>query len=720
MKIQRKVFSVALVASFLLSSAGAISVDENELRTTNGEVIQFENYTGPHAVIETADAIRGIGVNLGRRVSAADITTNATYGRGEKYTVIHAVDPSTQEKLDADILLINENATVDHIRNLRRIIAGYLSSAYGYSASDASTLATFVTVYNAVYRGRYSDFQNKYKTVVLNNLDSNKCGLSTRWDEWPGNSQIVIPLFDLNGGLSTVDTSVISDKDVINSMQEEDDKGIDERVNMTDLKEREADAYSDKAQDASDRADKAQEDADKAKSDADKAKQDADKAQSDANKAQSDADKAKSDADKAQSDADKAKQDADNSQSEADKAKQDADKAQSDADKAKQDADKAQSEADKAKQDADKAQADADKAKQDAQANSDDKAKQEAAQKAQEEADKAKQEADKAQSEADKAQSEADKAQSEADKAKSDADKAQSDADKAKSDADKAQSEADKAKSDADKAQSDADKSKEEADKAKSDADKAQEEADKAQSEADNARQEAEDAQAIADKKQSEAQDERTEIAKDKQKLLQEALAEADRQNAVIGLALTDNSSQLSGLVRVNATTGDIIRESPVNVIRGRTVYPVAHEVEVGQTGNAAAGENTVKGELMYIAICGEEGGKNSAIKLCLLDSNRMEIQAESNETLSPDSVLVQNGDDFYCVIADNGKWVVAKYDSKLTLKLKSPVSVTKETPITVANKGIIVTSESGQTVLLNVSDLTAITEIKSSSASEK
>ncbi len=692
MKIQRKVFSVALVASFLLSSAGAISVDENELRTTNGEVIQFENYTGPHAVIETADAIRGIGVNLGRRVSAADITTNATYGRGEKYTVIHAVDPSTQEKLDADILLINENATVDHIRNLRRIIAGYLSSAYGYSASDASTLATFVTVYNAVYRGRYSDFQNKYKTVVLNNLDSNKCGLSTRWDEWPGNSQIVIPLFDLNGGLSTVDTSVISDKDVINSMQEEDDKGIDERVNMTDLKEREADAYSDKAQDASDRADKAQEDADKAKSDADKAKQDADKAQSDANKAQSDADKAKSDADKAQSDADKAKQDADNSQSEADKAKQDADKAQSDADKAKQDADKAQSEADKAKQDADKAQADADKAKQDAQANSDDKAKQEAAQKAQEEADKAKQEADKAQSEADKAQSEADKAQSEADKAKSDADKAQSDADK----------------------------SKEEADKAKSDADKAQEEADKAQSEADNARQEAEDAQAIADKKQSEAQDERTEIAKDKQKLLQEALAEADRQNAVIGLALTDNSSQLSGLVRVNATTGDIIRESPVNVIRGRTVYPVAHEVEVGQTGNAAAGENTVKGELMYIAICGEEGGKNSAIKLCLLDSNRMEIQAESNETLSPDSVLVQNGDDFYCVIADNGKWVVAKYDSKLTLKLKSPVSVTKETPITVANKGIIVTSESGQTVLLNVSDLTAITEIKSSSASEK
>ena len=463
----------------------------------------------------------------------------------------------------------------------------------------------------------------------MNNLDSNKCGLSTRWDEWPGNSQIVIPLFDLNGGLSTVDTSVISDKDVINSMQEEDDKGIDERVNMTDLKEREADAYSDKAQDASDRADKAQEDADKAKSDADKAKQDADKAQS---------------------------------------------------------------EADKAKQDADKAQADADKAKQDAQANSDDKAKQEAAQKAQEEADKAKQEADKAKSEADKAQSEADKAQSEADKAKSDADKAQSDADK----------------------------SKEEADKAKSDADKAQEEADKAQSEADNARQEAEDAQAIADKKQSEAQDERTEIAKDKQKLLQEALAEADRQNAVIGLALTDNSSQLSGLVRVNATTGEIIRESPVNVIRGRTVYPVAHEVEVGQTGNAAAGENTVKSELMYIAICGEEGGKNSAIKLCLLDSNRMEIQAESNETLSPDSVLVQNGDDFYCVIDDNGKWVVAKYDSKLTLKLKSPVSVTQGTPITIANKGIVVTSESGQTVLLNVSDLTAITEIKSSSASEK
>ena len=37
----------------------------------------------------------------------------------------------------------------------------------------ADTLAVFITVYNAVYRGKYDVFQSKYKDVVIKNLSNN-------------------------------------------------------------------------------------------------------------------------------------------------------------------------------------------------------------------------------------------------------------------------------------------------------------------------------------------------------------------------------------------------------------------------------------------------------------------------------------------------------------------------------------------------------------------
>ena len=83
---------------------------------------------------------------------------------------------------------------MDHIDNLRRIIAAYLESAYGYSRQDSQTLAVFVTVYNAVYRGKLDVFKQKYKTVVTKNLTANKAGLALNYAEWPGKTQIVIPL----------------------------------------------------------------------------------------------------------------------------------------------------------------------------------------------------------------------------------------------------------------------------------------------------------------------------------------------------------------------------------------------------------------------------------------------------------------------------------------------------------------------------------------------
>ncbi len=404
MKIN-KFASIAAIFAFLAAiSATALEVNEDEIRVT--DEIRFENYTGPHAVIETAEAITEIGRGLGRQV-ARNPEAPGSFGLNGKYSVIHAIDPNEAKKFDADIILINSNATVDHIRNLRRIIAGYLSTAYGYNNSDATTIATFVTVYNAVYRQNLDVFQARYKDVVTKNLTKEKCGLSTKWSDWAGNSQIVIPLYDVNGGLSTVDTSVISDRTVVEKMREDNDKGVDVRQDMVDIKEREAEAASDKAQDAAEKA--AQE------------KQKLAEQKNQQKQAEKAADSAKKNADQAGNTAKQADTKAQNAQKQADNAQKNAEQAQKKAeenpdDKAAQDAAK------KAQEDAKKAQEDALKAQQEALAKQQEAIKaQEAAQKAQENAEK---EAENTQEQAQKtseAEAEAEKHQAFADKKETEA-----------------------------------------------------------------------------------------------------------------------------------------------------------------------------------------------------------------------------------------------------------------------------------------------------------
>src|SRR5574344_1796605 len=331
--------------SLLLTSAFAIEVNQPELQSVTGTV-EFQNYNGPHSVIDSLSSIKAIGSGLGRTV-ASDVNKAGTFGSTNgRYYVIHCVDAKQKDKLDADIFIIGPDATVDHIRNLRYIIAAYLTSAYGYKASDASTIATFVTVYNAVYRGKLDIYKSKYKAVVTNNLSSDKCGMSIKWSEWAGRSQIVIPLSDLNGGLSTVDTSVISDKEVVKSMKEEDNKGVDERKNMVDIKEREADTATDKAQTAQKTATTEQKKADDQQKKADTAKKEADTAKKEADTAKKEAAKDPNNKDKQNAATDKEKA-ADDKQNTANEEQKKADDQQKKADDASKEAQKQQEEADK-------------------------------------------------------------------------------------------------------------------------------------------------------------------------------------------------------------------------------------------------------------------------------------------------------------------------------------------------------------------------------------
>ncbi|MFP4562635.1 MAG: P83/100 family protein [Spirochaetia bacterium] len=223
------VWALIVLGMFSSAAAGALDVAESEILSEEIRPVEFENYTGPHEIINTVEEIVGIG----RRLAA---------GRyGIKYRIIRAVDPEAEEGLDADILVIDESARVDHIRNVRRILSGYLQESYDYGPSDAMVLAEFITYYNAIHRADMEYIGGKYTQLVVSSLVPEKAGIARSYRDWPGKTMILIPLTEraAEGGLGSLDSEELSTEEVIEEIREQEDRGVEERKEMVELRERE-------------------------------------------------------------------------------------------------------------------------------------------------------------------------------------------------------------------------------------------------------------------------------------------------------------------------------------------------------------------------------------------------------------------------------------------------------------------------------------------------
>jgi hypothetical protein len=240
-------FERLFVLALLLSPLPALhsQVDSRELQEGQ-EPVTFFNYEGPQSRIETRSGIRAIGFAAGQAVRSGA----ARAGASNRYFVIHSTSDPEGTKLDADILGLGADAAVDHIRNLRLIIQGYLEGAYAYGERDAALLAEYITIYNAVFRGNWDFFVSRYKGPVIDHLTREKAGLSTRYDQWPGQSLLVIPLQTaLAGSLSAIDTSTLTEEEVTEDLRKEEGRGLAQRRDMVDIKEREAEEAEQKAAD---------------------------------------------------------------------------------------------------------------------------------------------------------------------------------------------------------------------------------------------------------------------------------------------------------------------------------------------------------------------------------------------------------------------------------------------------------------------------------------
>ena len=250
---------VAAIAVFLFATGALFSldVDKTELGTVKAGSVEFLNYTGPHDFIDTREEIINIGVAMGRPIKSGG--SSGSYNNA--YFVSHMPGLSG-ELIGADVITLSARARVDHVRNLRFIIAGFIMTVYDYSFDESFLLAEFITIYNAVYRGNMQKFSSRYTNDVVSGLEQAKAGLSTRYNEWPGASQIIIPLTDKagQGDFGSLSSKELTDEGVIEEMRAREDMGVDSRKDMADLKdkelqEKESEFLEDKQELASERED---------------------------------------------------------------------------------------------------------------------------------------------------------------------------------------------------------------------------------------------------------------------------------------------------------------------------------------------------------------------------------------------------------------------------------------------------------------------------------
>ncbi len=237
-KLNPYILPVVMILSAVPLLGQDVQIDREELASTGNQDIDFINYVGPHEFLNTLEQIRNIGRSLGSQIEPALSREAAING---KYRVRHIVSPEITEGLDADVFILEENAAVDHVVNLRHIIAGFLEETYGYPGRDAWLLAEFITYYNAVHRGNLSVVQERYKAPVGRVLSTARIGLDTHYSNWPGQTQMLIPL--RGGGIQNpkIDTGALSEDEVIENLREKEDMGLKPREEMVELREKELD-----------------------------------------------------------------------------------------------------------------------------------------------------------------------------------------------------------------------------------------------------------------------------------------------------------------------------------------------------------------------------------------------------------------------------------------------------------------------------------------------
>jgi hypothetical protein len=207
-------------------SWGQVTIAEKEIRKI--KEAKFTNYTGevknPDRVVDMIAVGRTLATNLKSGGAAV----------GEKYSLTRVLS-SNASLYSADIFGVGPAAKVNHVKNLRRIMSGYIGSSFKINPKLSMTIATFITYYNAWLR-THPEGLDSYAAEVVKALDPAKAGIGLNYREWPGASQLLVPL-----SVSGLYGSNISTRELYNKAEEalknQPDRGVQDRQEMLNARQ---------------------------------------------------------------------------------------------------------------------------------------------------------------------------------------------------------------------------------------------------------------------------------------------------------------------------------------------------------------------------------------------------------------------------------------------------------------------------------------------------
>ncbi len=180
----------AILVSIAISpvfSQGKAPIGTKEIQSSRK--IQFQNKSARKASPEIIQENTGKGKELSTLITK-DPSKEAEY-QGLK---IKRFLPGKDNKFGGDILTIAEDQSFDHINSIARILASYIENSFQYSEVNSETLALYVLYYNAAHRKNQPFFQKKYTDELNNYLNKDKIGIDTSYRNWPGKTQLIIPI----------------------------------------------------------------------------------------------------------------------------------------------------------------------------------------------------------------------------------------------------------------------------------------------------------------------------------------------------------------------------------------------------------------------------------------------------------------------------------------------------------------------------------------------
>jgi len=189
-------------------------------------------------------------------------------------------------------------------------------------------------------------------------------------------------------------------------------------------------------------------------------------------------------------------------------------------------------------------------------------------------------------------------------------------------------------------------------------------------------------------------QRDRQEIQQQEQQIAQarEQSPPAEREQTEPVLFLyVDRDPSFAQLMILDARGRRSLVKSDLNTIRGRRFVTISDG---------------------FLVIAGREGG-NAAVRLVVLDKEKLTMLRTGQQDIHPDSDLVVQGQNIYAVLKDGTRFRLGIFDQALNLVRQSAIEVKPQTAIQVQGQRLLVQSTEGTALFLNPTTLEQIFEVR-------